>query len=295
MRISVVLCSYGRPAVLDDTVQSVLRQTVLPEEILIAVSSREHVQERTLARDRVRLVLSRKGLTIQRNTALEHVADTDLIAFLDDDIELCATYLENMQRLFSEDPSVIVASGSMLADGGRSSQVSREEAMELCKKANAELRSPQPILTRPLDYGYGCNMLVRAAAARMNRFDERLSLYAWLEDSDFSYHCTRSARPPLTNLSAQCVHMGWRGGRISGLKMGYSQIVNPIYLWRKARVFSLRHIVVQYWLRCFVANCVGVIWGKREEERMNRLKGNLIALWHLVNGQCDPMAINQLQ
>ena len=81
---------------------------------------------------------------------------------------------------------------------------------------------------------------------------------------------------------------------MSGRKMGYSQIINPIYLWRKARIFSLHHLVIQYWLRCLVANMVGVFLGKPEEDRLNRLKGNLTAMWHLLNRRCDPSAINQL-
>lgn len=294
MKFSVILCTYGRPAVLDDTVVSVLRQTVLPEEILIASPSLEHVEERTLARERVRFIPSRRGLTIQRNTALEHLGDTDIVAFLDDDIELCPSYLESMQSLFAQNPGVIVASGKMLADGGRGAAISREEAKLLCDAAEEKNGAVQPPVTQPLDYGYGCNMLVRASAARLHRFDEKLSLYAWLEDSDFSYHCTRAGMPPVTNLSAQCVHLGWRGARISGLKMGYSQIINPIYLWRKGRVFPLRHLLVQYWTRCFVANCIGVLFGKPEEDRVNRLKGNAIAFWHLLTGRCDPMFINDL-
>lgn len=294
MRVSVVLCSYGRPAVLDDTVQSILRQTMLPEEILIVSPSTDNVEERTLSRQRVRLVISPRGLTIQRNAALEQLRDADLVAFIDDDVELCVNYLESMTRLFRGDPEVIVASGQMLADGGRSEAISREHARDLCSRADAKARRDQPITTRALDYGYGCNMIVRASIAKMNRFDERLSLYAWLEDSDFSFHCTRDGKPPVTNLSAQCVHLGWRGARISGRRMGYSQIINPLYLWRKAKVFSLRHLVIQYWMRCLVANCAGVIYGKPEDDRLNRLKGNVIALWHVLNGRCDPMAINLL-
>ena len=231
---------------------------------------------------------------MQRNTALDHVADTDLVAFIDDDMELCSSYLASMVRLFSADPELVVASGSMLADGGRAQQVSREQAKILCRDAELARPAENPVITCPLDYAYGCNLIVRGSAARANRFDERLSLYAWLEDSDFSYHCTRGGKPPATNLSAQCVHLGWRGGRISGQKMGYSQIINPFYLWRKARVFSLRHIFVQYWMRCLVANCIGVVWGKPEDDRLNRLKGNAIAMLHLLKGRCDPMAINQL-
>ena len=294
MRISVVLCSYGRPDILDDTVQSVLRQTVVPEDILIVCPSADHVHARTLERKNVRLLLSPRGLTLQRTTALDNIGDCDLVAFFDDDMELCPSYLANMVHLFSGDPEIVVASGQMLADGGRGEQVLREHAKTLCDNAELRINELGTISTRPLDYGYGCNLIVRASAAQQNRFDERLSLYAWLEDSDYSHRCTRGQKRPVINLSAQCVHLGWRGGRISGRKMGYSQIVNPIYLWRKARVFSLRHLFIQYWMRCFVANCFGLIWGKPEEDRLERLKGNIIAFRHLLVGRCDPMLINRL-
>ena len=294
MRISVVLCSYSRPSVLDETVLSVLRQTLLPEVILIVTPSREHVLAQTLDRDRVRFVESRRGLPIQRNTAIDNLPETDLIAFLDDDMELCPSYLESMHQLFERDPKIIVASGKLLADGGRGAAVSRSEAQALCDLAEALPESVLPPVTKPLDYGYGCNMIVRAEIAKQNRFDEKLSLYAWLEDSDFSFRCTRAGKGPVINLSAQCVHLGWRGGRISGVKTGYSQIINPLYLWKKARVFPLRHIMIQYWARCFVANCIGVIRGNAEEDRLNRLRGNMIAAWHLIHGRCDPMMINEL-
>ncbi len=260
------------------------------------VPSQEHVEQHTLERDRVRFITSRRGLTIQRNTALDNLGNCDLVAFIDDDMELCSSYLANMVRLFSEHSDIIVASGLMLVDGGRADeQVSRDRASALCQDADKRGLDTVPLATRPLDYAYGCNLIVRASVARHNRFDERLSLYAWLEDSDFSYHCTREGRPPVTNLASKCVHLGWRGGRISGRRMGYSQIMNPIYLWKKARVFSLSHILVQYWTRCLIANCIGVFCGKPQDDRLNRLKGNALAMWHLIRGRCDPMAINQLQ
>jgi glycosyltransferase involved in cell wall biosynthesis len=294
MRVTVIICSFGRPTVLDETVQSVLNQTLLPEEILIACPSMVHVEEQTICRDRVKFIAAPQGLTLQRNTALEHVGDTDLIAFLDDDMELCRTYLERMAQLFAADSKLLIASGRMLADGGRGATVSRHIARNLCADSEARVGETNPIETAPLDYGYGCNMIIRSSLGKTIRFDENLALYAWLEDSDFSHRCTLGGKPPVINLAAACVHLGWRGGRISGRKMGYSQIVNPIYLWRKARVFTLRHLVVQYWLRCLAANLVGVFWGKPEEDRLNRLKGNLTGMWHLLNRRCDPSAINQL-
>jgi len=280
--------------VLDETVQSILNQSVLPEEILIASPSPAHVEEQTLLRTRVRFIPTPHGLTLQRNAALDNVGDADLIAFLDDDMELCSSYLEKMIQLFDADPALIIASGRMLADGGRSDHVSRHAARALCADAESRMNGANRMEVEPLDYGYGCNLIVRSSVAKATRFDERLSLYAWLEDSDFSHRCTRDGKPPVINLSAQCVHLGWRGGRISGRKMGYSQIINPIYLWQKARVFSLRHLVVQYWMRCLIANVAGVFWGRPEEDRLNRLRGNMTAMWHLLKRRCDPSAVKQL-
>lgn len=295
MKLSVVICTYGRPAVLEETVQSVLRQTLLPEEILIVSPSQEHVWDCTLALNLVRFVTSPRGLTIQRNTALDNLGATDVIAFIDDDMELCASYFKSMMELFESDSNIIVASGKMIADGGRGPAVSRADAKAYCWRAESDGERKPNKSIEPLDYGYGCNFVVRSSAALKNRFDEKLALYAWLEDSDFSHHCTLGGKPPVRNLSAMCVHLGWRGSRISGIRMGYSQIVNPFYLWRKARVFSLRHIVIQYWTRCVVANCIGIACGNRDEDRWNRLRGNAIAAWHLITGRCDPLAINQLR
>jgi hypothetical protein len=47
-------------------------------------------------------------------------------------------------------------------------------------------------------------------------------------------------------------------------------------------------------MRCLVANVAGVFWGKPEEDRLNRLKGNMTAMWHLLQRRCDPSAIKQL-
>jgi glycosyltransferase involved in cell wall biosynthesis len=295
MKVSIIICSFSRPGCLHDTVVSVLKQTHSPEEILIACPSLEHVQQRTLELETVRFVKSDRGSTIQRNAALDQVnRAAQLVAFLDDDIELCPSYFDHMVGLFSRDPELVVASGKLLLDGGRGDAVAREEARSRSQEAEVALSAGVEVTTKPLDYGYGCNMIVRADVAMAHRFDERLALYAWLEDSDYSHRCTVGRKPPVINMAAQCVHLGYRGGRISGTRMGFAQIINPIYLWRKTRVFSFRHLFVQYWCRCFVANCFGVIWGKPEDERLRRLYGNGIAFWHLLTGRCDPIHVKDL-
>ncbi len=294
MKIFVIISTLNRPAVLHDTVQSILRQSLVPNQILISSTDPKHVLLETLALPRVKFVQSPLGSCAQRNTALDALdPDADLIAFLDDDIELCRSYMQEMAALFKFYPEIIVSSGVMLHDGGRSSRITRERAQELCVTHDSTL-VPEDVRFAPLDFGYGCNLICRYSRARDFRFDERLPLYGWLEDSDFSFRCTQGFHPPVTNLRAFAVHLGWRSGRVSGLRLGFSTIINPIYLRRKARIFSRRHIVINFWARCLMGNILGLITNDQEYDRAGLLRGNIVGFRHLLSGRCEPERVLQL-
>jgi glycosyltransferase involved in cell wall biosynthesis len=289
-KMSVIICSVGRPEVLHETVQSILRQTFAVDEILIGTPSPQNVIQSTLQLPKVRLLLTSPGLTVQRNGCLSQVLpSSDLIAFLDDDMEFSSTYMSAMVALFAECHDLIASSGNLLYDGGVTKVISRETARSLCQQKETDWQQGNAIRTEPREFAYGCNMVFRAAAIRDIRFDEHLPLYGWLEDSDFSHASTKNRRGPVTNLEAHAVHLGWRGGRIAGQSLGFSQIVNSFYLWRKSRVFSLTHVVVQCWLRCVTGNVLGLISGEQIEDRPGRLKGNILGFLHLLRGDLDPL------
>jgi GT2 family glycosyltransferase len=293
--MATVICTLNRPEVLHHTVLSIKRQSLPAQQIIIASPAIEHVLPETQAIPGVVFVQTPIGLATQRNRGLQNVAaGIDLIAFLDDDIELSRSYLEEMARLFEQHPEVIVASGRMLRDGGRGARVEREDARRMCEAYDSERDARQRISYMRVDSGYGCNMVVRNRALADCRFDERLPLYAWLEDRDFSHRCTKGKLPPVELKNAVAVHLGWRTGRISGVRLGFSTVVNPLYLRRKAGTFSVRYIVVHYWLRCLVGNILGILTRDKEYDRWGLLKGNLLGYWHLVSGHCDPEHILQI-
>jgi glycosyltransferase involved in cell wall biosynthesis len=295
MNITVIISTLNRPAVLHDTVLSILRQRLIPRQLLISSTDTRHVLPETLALPRVKFVLSPVGSCAQRNAALDVLEpDTDLIAFLDDDIELCRSYMQEMAVLFRLCPEIILSSGVMLHDGGRSSRITRERAQELCATRDSAL-IPGDARFAPLDFGYGCNLICRYSRAKKFRFDERLPLYGWLEDSDFSFRCTQGFHPPVTNLRAFAIHLGWRSGRVSGLRLGFSTIINPIYLRRKAKIFSRRHIVINFWARCLVGNVLGLITNDQEYDRAGLLRGNVVGFRHLLSGRCEPEHVLQLR
>ncbi|MGA9632708.1 MAG: hypothetical protein WBQ63_14880, partial [Candidatus Acidiferrales bacterium] len=232
----------------------------------------------------------------QRNVGLDQIkCGCDLVAFFDDDIELSEFYLEEMARLFSKREDILIASGKLIHDGGRSTILTRIQAKKLCDAYDqSQAHSDMPGRYSPADSAYGCNMVVRYSAARKVRFDETLPLYAWLEDRDYSHRVTKHLRAPVELESAVAVHLGSRSGRIGGVRMGFSEVINPIYLWAKNRTFSLRHLVVQYWIRCFVGNVLGILTRDSEYDRMGLLRGNLIGFWHLLKGSWDPGHIREI-
>ncbi len=289
MKTSIIICTIGRAAVLHDTVLSILKQDHPPDEILIATPSRNHVLGETLSIPQVRYLPTRLGLSAQRNDALDQIDPaTDLVAFIDDDMELCTSYLTSMARLFETQPHTVIASGRLLHDGGITTPISRAEAWVLCAARHPLPTSRSGVKTEPRRFGYGCNMVINASLARGQRFDEQLPLYAWLEDSDYSFRCTVGRCPAVTCLGAVAVHLGWRGGRVSGYRLGFSQMINPFYLWKKNRVFTLPFLIKQYWLRCLVGNLLGTLARNKEEDRWGRLRGNLLGIRHLLCGRCDP-------
>ena len=296
MNISVIICSINRPAILHDTVASVARQCRRPAEILIVTPGTEHVLLKTLEMPGVRLVIGPLGLPSQRNAGLDNVGpECDLVAFFDDDIELSEFYLGEMEKLFSEQRQILVASGRLLHDGGRSAIVTRSDARQLCVDHDASFpRSNGPGDFRRTNSAYGCNMIVRYAAARYARFDEGLPLYAWLEDRDYSHRITKNRHPPVAYRDAIAVHLGSRSGRIGGVRMGFSEIINPIYLWNKNRTFPLHYIIIQYWIRCLVGNVLGILTRDSEYDRTGLLKGNLIGFRHLISGSWDPKYIAEI-
>jgi GT2 family glycosyltransferase len=112
--VSVVICCYtvSRWERLLDVIESVREQTLAPQDVFIVVDHNEDLYERLLAVvDDVTLVKSSgpKGLSGARNTGVGF-ADSDIVAFLDDDAEAAPDWLERLIA-FYDDPDVLAVGG----------------------------------------------------------------------------------------------------------------------------------------------------------------------------------------
>jgi hypothetical protein len=134
-------------------------------------------------------------------------------------------------------------------------------------------------------------MAFRSPSIGSLRFDERLSLYAWQEDLDFCGALRRSGRVVQTNL-AWGVHLGTKRGKGSGLRLGYSQIINPAYIFLKGNMsFAYAFKLAA---KNLLANALKSIRPESYVDRRGRLRGNLIGILHLIIGRVTPEYILKL-
>ncbi len=261
-----------------------------PREIIVSVCNREHVPERFRTEAAIRVVVSAKqGLTVQRNIGAKLVR-TPYTLFLDDDVEIAPNFIESMERLLDEVQDAVAATGFVVADGVRwDTGLDRNTA----RSATLSYVRVQDNCDR--DELYGCNLFVRTAMFNEVLFDERLPLYGWLEDLDFATNCRRFGRT-IVNAETCVAHLATPSGRISGAKFGYSQIVNPFYLWRKNCNPRLSHVVA-HWFVSIARNVFRAVAKTPSDrsDRKGRLRGNMIAMWHLMMGKVDPSYILQLE
>ena len=289
MRIAVIIATTGRAELLGNTVARLARQTRLPDRVIVAgVTPADTANLADAAPLAVEVITAARGLPRQRNAGLRHLAGgADVVVFFDDDFVPANDYLAVLEQQFSTRPNLVGATAVLLADGIKTRGISFAEAAAMVERH----RPAEIISERRLPALYGCNLCIRLAAAEGLWFDEALPLYGWQEDVDFSYQLGRKGLLVYTNQLAG-VHLGAKGGRTSGKRLGYSQIANPVYLLRKKTI--PRRLAWRLMSRNLLANCARSIWPEPYVDRFGRLHGNIEALLDLARGRIHPERILQL-
>lgn len=279
----IMVASKGRPEVLERALPFWQAQEV--PVVFVVTDPADLPKNMTSA---VTVLMSPAGLTKQRNTGLNWVGGRyDFVIFFDDDFLPTPGWLDSVVAAFEKYPACGAITGGVLADGMIDPSLTWAKANELISKAS-EPRHTYEAVKNP----YGCNMALRMSAMANLRFDERLPAYGWLEDWDIGGALRKAGwqvarvTPPLG------VHLGVQVARQSGVKMGYSQIVNNIYIWRKGHGSGARLILMA--VRNVLANLVGVLKHDPRVDRLGRLKGNIIALKRLMFVGIDPEYISNI-
>ncbi|MBS1103242.1 glycosyltransferase [Gluconobacter sp. Dm-62] len=285
-RVIVGIATTGRPAILAELVDQLAKQSIQPYRLIISYAKPGDIAaipQALWGSMPVEFVTGHMGAAVQRNVILDRVKDEDIILFLDDDFFPHPTYISRIIEAFRDHPDVLGATGHLLADGAKGPGLEIEEANRLNASAETTFR-PQ---VEDAFNTYGCNMAFRCNAIKRlgTRFDENLPLYSWYEDMDFSRSLLPHGRIVRVN-GARGVHLGNKTGKNSGVRLGYSQIINSIYLagkgtypWSHALKSAGRHLLI---------NAVKSFKPEPYIDRRGRLRGNLIGVGDLVRNRITP-------
>ena len=118
MQFSLIICTYKRAESLLRLLESVRKQEVKPEEILIIDGSPDEYTLRTIERKNYpsvryfRVEEKDRGLTRQRNFGLRQLSvDSEVVCFLDDDVVLERDYFRNLLETYHQKPDAIGVGG----------------------------------------------------------------------------------------------------------------------------------------------------------------------------------------
>lgn len=288
MQVTVGIASTGRAGVLWQTLAYMSALKDLPDKVVVSIATAEDFDDPSPDElpFELQVMISPKGSCAQRNAILQQAAEGEVVLFLDDDFLIADGYVSGLRRILEDDPSIVIATGQVLADGARGPGLSFEEAVAVLQDTPA----PQEESVRQVRSGYGCNMALRVNSPPL-LFDENLPLYGWLEDLDLSQRAARRGRVVKAD-GLLGVHLGTKGGRTPGVRLGYSQIANPVYMRGKGTL-GRRH-ALRLMSRNILANLLGAIRPPPYLDRRGRLRGNLIAIRDVLRRRSDPARIMEL-
>ena len=282
-RVAVAIATLGRPSIVEATVRYLLEAQTLKPEIVIISCVKESDVGSSASLAGVRVVVAPPGLPAQRNAALALVStDIDVLAFFDDDFVAESGWLMAAATAFRDEKDVVSFTGHVIVDDVKGPGLSFGEALDIIQTSPV----PSDVTWIEPFSPYGCNMAFRMSAVGSLRFDERLVLYGWLEDRDFGASVAKGGGRLIKSPQARGVHMGSKGGRVSGHRFGYSQIINPVYMLSKGTMTPAQ--VAGQLFRNVSSNVKGAVSPERFIDRRGRLRGNIQGVLDILRGRVEP-------
>lgn len=300
MKAYVVLATKGRPTDIPIILNLMKTQTMKPDHVVVVGTSEGDLGNgRNVAAEDPSIsfeISKRPGLPIQRNVGIEAILNVHgsednafFIAYFDDDYRPQSDWVEQACHAF-ESKDIVGMTGWVLADGITGPGISEVDAKRyLSGELPPEPHESRSHVGKSLESAYGCNMAFNGSVSRTYRFDEHLPAYGWLEDRDYTGQALAQGRVMGVG-ACKGVHLGTKSGRVSGVKFGYSQIANPVFLARKG--------TMKWWHsgrmmgRNILANHAKTLRPEAWVDRKGRMKGNWIGLFDMVRGRIHPERIN---
>lgn len=276
MKISVIICTRNRFDDFTKTLSSIAAQSRLPEELIVVDSSDEKKLEAYLVSVKlpfpVRYFHTQPGLTLQRNNGIRECA-SDLIFFFDDDVDLDASYLAEVEKIFAGDPKheIGAVGGKIIENSSLSVRLKLEQLtfyvlrliFGVVGTRNGKFypsgMPSYPRRNQPSGYIEclsGCCMAFRREVFEKAKFDEALAHYGLMEDVDISKQTLDADYKIYYQTSATLVHNESPMNRLKVQQWAEMSVVNYDYLFRKSWSKDSWRWFFYYWalIGLFAAN-----------------------------------------
>ena len=278
--VSVLISTKNRPKDLKECINSILIQTVKPNEIILVdasdtYKSMEMVEELLVNTD-IKLTYYRQDVisgkirkTATWNKAVR-LAFGDIIIFLDDDVVLEKDYIYQILKTYHENTGsgVIGVMGRFKDTREDNAAYERPSFLYLLNKFIYKLfllpresgrgvmqpsGFPEYPSTKddviPVEVMPTGNMSIKKEVFREFTFDEWFHGYSYQEDDDFSYRVSRKYKFLYTPFAA-LVHKSSTSGRNNIETVETMKVVNHYYFFKKNMPKSLKNWLAFVWSEC---------------------------------------------
>lgn len=249
MTYSIIIPTLNRAVLVRNLLACIEKQTVLPYEVIIVDQSDDcaarDIFEAWNPPGIIKKYIFRevKSLILARHAGLDACAETDLVAFFDDDITLDPRFCEEIVKVFYEDRDGAYAGGMGAVDGWAYRFKPLQHFFLMPHEGSGRFL-PSGMQTFPhwkkefceTEFLSGGCTFWRRKIIQKYRFDERLSGFGCGDDVDISHRITREYKL-FFQPKAVCYQDANPPGRNSGRTYRRVWVQNMYYLAQKNSIF----------------------------------------------------------
>ncbi|HBT41713.1 MAG TPA: glycosyltransferase [Rhodospirillaceae bacterium] len=293
VKLAYVVPTKDRPDDLGKLLESIRRQTRMPDQLIIVDGSApdvRHVVDRFADLPITYVREMPPSLARQRNAGMAALSDDITVAgYLDDDIVMEPDATEKMLE-FWEDAATDVGGAAFSIIN--QPQIIRESVLKFFlmhgskpgKVMPSGFAAFIPYVTKTIqtEWLYGGATVWRREVIDEISFDEWYDGYGYLEDLDYSYRVSRRWKLFVTG-DARVWHFSGQKSLDKQYELGRQQTFNRIYFVRKMKTFS--RLATAWALSGLVFMALLAFLRYRDRPRYRRIVGNLHGIVAALSGR----------
>jgi len=270
MKSSVIICTKDREKDLINCINSINKQTFLPNELII-------VDDGNLNKSKIKIIINKKiklkyiktnraGTSVARNIGVKN-ASGDIIFFFDDDVILYKNYIKYILEEYKKDKFNLIKGigGISVKEKYRRNYQNFLDFLNrlffvLPKKSGVvlpsgfwravckeDLTTKSPNLIKVEAFS-GCSMSFRKEIFKKFLFDKNLTGYALGEDLDISYRIFKEyLRGLYIRSNAKLIHKKSKKSRLHIKDTNFKLIINKFYFFKKNIDKTFKNYLIYLW------------------------------------------------